>query len=628
MWRSSLPAWRSACAPVCAWAARNTPRAARRAYAAPAAGSERGPVAQFERLGLPPNLCTQLCRTLPHIATPTPAQEALVPAMLLPQDVVLRAHTGSGKSLGVLLALLAKPRLVFRAPQQQGARGSDAAHVPGISALVLVPTTELAQQYMRWARTLIPGSVVSQLDTVVQAAVRGEQTVQEAAARLRANPPHIVIGTPTRVQELLNEPNGARLLGLRTLRTLVLDEADAVLQLPGRFPSAKQRWKHEVHRAAGLDVLSRVMQLRPTYSGGDQHMSSGLEAHGARRGDERRPPERVRRTQYQGAELPTDLAPPRVRRPGETPLQLVCTSATANSVLRHFLGARTGWLRTNTRETRTTARWLDLTGLSGTISEADSVPGQGASALPHEIEHACVVVDAPPEHAAHAPMRNLHMGQVRSAPATERAVQPEEHVVDVPLLEALAFVFASHGVRRGLALVPARWSLARTQAVLEALGVPAHPLDGRTGEQRVVDEEPVLYLLQSTSVRGLDLPGLSHVFLVGLAAVRDAVHYTHVAGRVGRVDAAGHGGRAPGLVVTLLRGLGPDGQGHEPGVSLDAGSAPISSSERKMSLVYRRLGLRPQPLDLSPAELTPGTEAGGECGAGVDAAASEKPTEA
>ena len=148
MWRSSLPAWRSACAPVCAWAARNTPRAARRAYAAPAAGSERGPVAQFERLGLPPNLCTQLCRTLPHIATPTPAQEALVPAMLLPQDVVLRAHTGSGKSLGVLLALLAKPRLVFRAPQQQGARGSDAAHVPGISALVLVPTTELAQQYL------------------------------------------------------------------------------------------------------------------------------------------------------------------------------------------------------------------------------------------------------------------------------------------------------------------------------------------------------------------------------------------------------------------------------------------------------------------------------------------------
>ncbi|WFD02197.1 hypothetical protein MOBT1_000878 [Malassezia obtusa] len=528
------------------------------------------------KLGLSPNLSTQLAKTLPHVTEPTPTQEALIPAALSPADVILRAHTGSGKSFALLLALLSKPRLLFR-------HGGGAPQA-GISAWIVVPSNELAEQYMAWARALIPPQLADTMHAVIQCVVRGEDAAQQMT-RLRETPPHILVGTPTRLLEVLAQPHGETLLGLSTLRTLALDEADALLQLPGRFPSEKQVWRHLAHRAPGLELLNYAMQRRATHSGGERRLTVGLE-----RGNARRPPEPVRRTQYRGAERTQDLATPRACEPGTVPLQLICTSATANSVLRHFLGARTGWLRTNLRETRDTAVYLDQTGMSAGAS--------ASAALPREIAHACLVVDTPrdtgevPGELHLPPIRNLaHVGK-HAAPDALRPDRapvvpsdaPAEHEVDPALLETLAFAFAAEGVARGLALVPSRWSLRKTQAALEALGVPVQPL--LPGERVVAHEEPVLYVLQTSSARGLDLPGLSHVFLLGLSAVGDAVHYTHVAGRVSRIGPSG-AVRPPGTVVTLLRGHNrPD-------------SAAVSSAEQRMAALYHRLGLSPRTFDLS-----------------------------
>ena len=157
--------------------------------------------------------------------------------MLSSKDVVLRAHTGSGKSFAVLLALLARPRLLFQS------RSGAEPPVPGISALVIVPSNELAYQYMRWAHELMPAQLSAHMDAVIQCVVRGEATMDAQMTRLRETPPHVLIGTPTRLQECFAMAQGAHLLGLHTWRTLVLDEADALLNLPGRFPSEKQRWK-------------------------------------------------------------------------------------------------------------------------------------------------------------------------------------------------------------------------------------------------------------------------------------------------------------------------------------------------------------------------------------------------
>ncbi|KAI3620070.1 hypothetical protein CBS9595_002037 [Malassezia furfur] len=537
------------------------------------------PSEAFQRLGLSPNLSTHLVTALPHITAPTRTQEALIPAVLSPTDVVLRAHTGSGKSFALLLALLSKPRLLFR-----HAGGAPQA---GVSAWIVVPSNELAEQYMAWARAMLPRELSDTLTAVIQCVVRGGETDLQLA-RLRDAPPHIVIGTPTRLLEILGTPHGETLLGLSTLRTLALDEADALLQLPGRFPSEKQVWRHLAHRAPGLELLNYVMQRRATYSGGERQPTVGLE-----RSDARRPPEPVRRTQYRGAERSHGLATPRARTPGTVPLQLICTSATANSVLRHFLGARTGWLRTNLRETKDTAVYLDQTGMNS--------GAPASAALPREIEHTCLVVDAPVDNGEAASgalqlpaLRNataVHRGAGPDALRPDRAVvaasdAPAEHAIDPLLLEALAFAFAADGVARGLALIPPRWSLRKTQAALEALGVPVQPIV--PGERATERTEPVLYLLQSSSARGLDVPHLSHVFLVGLPAVGDAVHYTHVAGRVARIGSgADSAERAPGKVVTLLRGH------NQPGTEA------VSSAEHRLATLYRRLGVVPRAFDLS-----------------------------
>lgn len=533
------------------------------------------PWRSFERLGLPSSLCQQVHAALPHVDAPTPTQAALIPAMLKPQDVILRAHTGSGKSFAVLLSLLARPRMLFRS--------GDDGTTPAVSALVLVPSNELAHQYMRWAHELMPHELGAHMDAVIQCVVRGggdADSIDARMDRLRRTPPHIIVATPTRLAECLaTGAHGAHVLGVYTWRTLVLDEADALLRLPGRFPSEKQRWKHLVHPTPGLHVLDTIMQKRATYSGGERILTAGLERYAPAHGADKRPPEHVRRTQYRGAERASNLAAPRARTAGSVPLQLVCTSATANAVLRHFFGARTGWLRTNTRETRDAAQWIDMTGMSGRISSVDA-PASGI--MPREISHSCVVVD---EKAGMPEMRALDTGEAvsehRSAPpSAPPSSQPAhellpEHVVDSVLVETLAYIYASQGIHRALALIPARWSVRRVYDELAALGVPVRLV--APDDLGSADEE-ALYVLQSTSARGLDLPNLSHVLLLGIHAVPDAIHYTHVAGRVARVGA--HGVRPPGHVVTLLRRHAP--------------------SEQKMARMYKRVGVRPVPLPEVP----------------------------
>ncbi|PWZ00839.1 P-loop containing nucleoside triphosphate hydrolase protein [Testicularia cyperi] len=626
---------------------------------------------RFTRLGLNPNVCKQLISTHPHIERPSPAQSALIPAILSPTDLILRAHTGTGKSFGILLALLSKPRVVFRSsPYPESVSKSAASEVKdisdergsgggkiqtGIASIVLVPSNELAIQYLRWAKSLFPQSSLASIDPVIQCLVRGglgdsaALSPQDELRRLKTMPPHILIATPSRLKDILDTPSGPSLLGLNTLRTLVLDEADAILQLPGRFPSHKQRWKHQVHQAPGLEVLNRIMSIRATFSGGEQHLSAGLENRPGKRRDERRPPEHIRRNAYKAAETNRGatggLALPRERKPGVHPLQLVCASATANSVMRHFFGARTGWLRTGAKEDNLsfapqTGRWIDLTGLSGksmvdqgirglfglnermrTDSLIDTALETFASSMPRDIEHTCVIVDEAPmsRRLSRAPMRNLDTRLARkkvreSSSKADGTVEdgfwmvrpegePAEHEVDPSLVEALAFCFASEGVDRGLALIPARWSLLKTRAALEALGVTVRLASDLTSAPTASSrsaEAPELFLLQTTSSRGLDIPELSHVFLVGYHSVVDAVQYVHAAGRVSRLGVArangAFSGTPRGKVVTLLRGLPHD----TPVPDNDDGpKVPISVSEYKMGNVYKRLNVMPKKLNLA-----------------------------
>ncbi|HEX5755803.1 MAG TPA: ATP-dependent RNA helicase DbpA [Arenimonas sp.] len=136
----------------------------------------------------------------------TPIQQQALPALLEGRDLLAQAPTGSGKTVAFGLALLQRMDVDAREVQ----------------ALVLCPTRELVDQVGKQLRRLATGIANLKLSTVTGGVALGPQL-----ASLAQHPPQVLVGTPGRVQELIDK----RALDLRQLRVLVLDEADRMLDM-------------------------------------------------------------------------------------------------------------------------------------------------------------------------------------------------------------------------------------------------------------------------------------------------------------------------------------------------------------------------------------------------------------
>ena len=155
----------------------------------------------FDELHLDPALLAALPAEL-H--TPTRIQQLAIPAALKGQDLLALAQTGSGKTLAFGLPLL---------------QGLDSAS-DRVQGLVLVPTRELATQV---SAALQGGAEALGLRLLTLCGgVAQEQQQSELALG-----PQLLVATPGRLRDLLAQ----RLLGLSHLRTLVLDEADRLLEM-------------------------------------------------------------------------------------------------------------------------------------------------------------------------------------------------------------------------------------------------------------------------------------------------------------------------------------------------------------------------------------------------------------
>ncbi|MEB1798000.1 DEAD/DEAH box helicase [Xanthomonas campestris pv. campestris] len=144
------------------------------------------------------------------VRTLTPIQVAMIPPMLAGRDLIATAQTGSGKTLAYALPLL-QQRL--QAPEQ-------APRVLG--GLILVPTRELVAQV---AQTLLSLAAALPRRLKIVAATGGEAINPQLIA-LRGGA-DIVIAPPGRLLDLVAH----NALRLSQVRTLVLDEADRLLDL-------------------------------------------------------------------------------------------------------------------------------------------------------------------------------------------------------------------------------------------------------------------------------------------------------------------------------------------------------------------------------------------------------------
>ena len=181
----------------------------------------------FVDLGLSRPL-VRACDALGY-AKPTPIQAACIPLGLTGRDICGSAITGSGKTAAFTLPLL--ERLLHRD------RRISATYV-----LILVPARELAVQVHSMIERL------AQFTDVRAALVVGGLSSNAQAAALRTGP-EIVVGTPGRVIDHLRNSQG---FGLEDLATLVLDEADRLLEMG---------FKDEIHEIVKLAPEQRQTLL-------------------------------------------------------------------------------------------------------------------------------------------------------------------------------------------------------------------------------------------------------------------------------------------------------------------------------------------------------------------------------
>ncbi|KAJ8078680.1 ribosomal RNA processing protein [Marasmius tenuissimus] len=140
-----------------------------------------------------------------RFTTPTEIQVDAIPYALQGRDIIGVAATGSGKTAAFALPILQK---LWDEPK-------------GLFACVLAPTRELAYQISNQFEAL--GAAMGVRCAVIVGGM--EMTAQAVALAKR---PHIIVATPGRLNDHLENTKG---FNLRSLKYLVLDEADRLLDM-------------------------------------------------------------------------------------------------------------------------------------------------------------------------------------------------------------------------------------------------------------------------------------------------------------------------------------------------------------------------------------------------------------
>ena len=165
----------------------------------------------FSDLGVPARFVEVLARE--GITEPFPVQAATLPDALAGRDLCGRAPTGSGKTLGFAIPLMA------RVSQAESRRPT---------GLVLVPTRELAEQVQR-AFVPLGRAAWRFVQAVYGGAPMGAQihSLRKGAS--------VVVATPGRLLDLIEQGH----CDLGAVEVLVIDEADRMADL-GFMPDVRK----------------------------------------------------------------------------------------------------------------------------------------------------------------------------------------------------------------------------------------------------------------------------------------------------------------------------------------------------------------------------------------------------
>jgi len=156
---------------------------------------------RFDSLDLPASLQKTI---LNHgYTTLTPIQAQGMPAIREGKDVIGIANTGTGKTAAFLIPLVEK---IMKNPSYR--------------ALIITPTRELALQILEEMRKFTQNLAIYNTLCI------GQMPIYAQIRQLQRRP-HVVVGTPGRLKDLINR----KVLQLNQFQMIVLDEADQMLDM-------------------------------------------------------------------------------------------------------------------------------------------------------------------------------------------------------------------------------------------------------------------------------------------------------------------------------------------------------------------------------------------------------------
>lgn len=143
-----------------------------------------------------------------YFKQPTPIQREAIPEILAGKSIVGQSQTGSGKTHAYLLPILNQ---IDETKQE-------------IQAVITAPTRELAMQIYEEIRTI---TELANKKNIWKTRLIVGGLDRERMMKQLENPPHIIVGTPGRILDMVNEG----VISIYSASTFVIDEADLMLDM-------------------------------------------------------------------------------------------------------------------------------------------------------------------------------------------------------------------------------------------------------------------------------------------------------------------------------------------------------------------------------------------------------------
>jgi len=135
---------------------------------------------------------------------PSPIQSKAIDPIKQGRDIIAQAQSGTGKTAAFTVGALSRVNISESANQ----------------VLVMAPTHELAQQIYTVISSLSNMMTGLRIKTII-----GGSSIDEDARDMRENVPHIIVGCPGRVYDMIRR----RHINASKLKLVILDEADEML---------------------------------------------------------------------------------------------------------------------------------------------------------------------------------------------------------------------------------------------------------------------------------------------------------------------------------------------------------------------------------------------------------------